>query len=65
MREEGGTPAIVGSIRAGLAVQLKEAVGSEEIMTREERTVERVLSTWSTIPEVCSPVKGTCQYIKG
>ena len=52
LREEAGTPAIVGSIRAGLAVQLKEAVGSEEIMAREKQLVERVLSKWKDIPEV-------------
>jgi selenocysteine lyase/cysteine desulfurase len=28
-REEGGTPAIIESIRAGLVFQLKEAVGAE------------------------------------
>lgn len=53
LREEGGTPAIVGSIRAGLVVQLKEAVGSEEIAARERMTVERVFATWRDIPEVC------------
>ena len=42
----------MGSIRAGLAVQLKEAVGSEEIMAREKQLVERVLSKWKDIPEV-------------
>ena len=52
LREEGGTPSIVGSIRAGLVVQLKEVVGSAEIMRREEQMVERVLSKWSSIPEV-------------
>ena len=52
LREEGGTPAIVGSIRAGLVVQLKEAVGGEEIMVRERETVERVFSHWSQVPEV-------------
>lgn len=35
MREEGGTPAIVESIRAGLVFQLKQAVGVENIMNRE------------------------------
>ena len=34
-REEGGTPDIVGSIRAGLVFQLKEAVGVEAIRERE------------------------------
>jgi selenocysteine lyase/cysteine desulfurase len=52
LREEGGTPAIVGSIRAGLVVQLKEAVGGEEIMVRERETVERVFSHWSQVPEL-------------
>ena len=54
MREEGGTPAIIGSIRAGLAMQLKEAVGCEEIMALEEKLVRRVLSKWKDIPEVCT-----------
>ena len=36
-REEGGTPAIVESIRAGLVFQLKEAVGVDAIRAREER----------------------------
>ena len=54
MREEGGTPAIVGSIRAGMVVQLKEAVGSSLIMERERETVEKVFKNWSNIPEVCS-----------
>jgi selenocysteine lyase/cysteine desulfurase len=35
-REEGGTPAIVESIRAGLVFQLKQAVGVETIQAHEE-----------------------------
>ena len=35
-REEGGTPAIIESIRAGLVFQLKDAVGVETIRAREE-----------------------------
>lgn len=35
MREEGGTPAIVESIRAGLVFQLKQAVTAPTIMKRE------------------------------
>ena len=31
-REEGGTPDILGSIRLGLAVQMKEALGYRAIM---------------------------------
>ncbi len=36
-REEGGTPAIIESIRAGLTMYVKENIGSEFIMTREEQ----------------------------
>lgn len=39
-REEGGTPAIVESIRAGLVMQLKEAVTTEVILAREEAIVK-------------------------
>ena len=40
-REEGGTPAIVESIRAGMAMQLKQAVGSRYIMTREAELMKK------------------------
>lgn len=36
MREEGGTPSIVGAIRAGMVFQLKEAVGCTVISKREK-----------------------------
>lgn len=45
-REEGGTPAIVESIRAGLVFQLKEAVGIETIREREEHFVRRAIDRW-------------------
>ncbi|KAG5449620.1 tRNA-cytidine(32) 2-sulfurtransferase [Clonorchis sinensis] len=41
-REEGGTPAIVESIRAGLVMQLKEAVTCDAIMEREDVLVRRI-----------------------
>ena len=44
IREEGGTPAIVESIRAGLAFALKEAVGSDEIRRREHDFARRALA---------------------
>ena len=52
MREEGGTPSIVGSIRAGLAIQLKEAVGAEWIMSREEELCRHVFEEWESVPEL-------------
>ena len=42
-REEGGTPAIVESIRAGLVVALKQAVGTDLIQDRERRLLHRPL----------------------
>ena len=49
-REEGGTPAIVESIRAGLVFALKQAVGTDEIRRREDRLLERAVGAWSTEP---------------
>jgi selenocysteine lyase/cysteine desulfurase len=45
-REEGGTPAIVDSIRAGLVFQLKEEVGVAEIRRREESFIRRAIERW-------------------
>ena len=42
-REEGGTPAIVESIRAGLVFQLKAAVGVEAIREREHDFIRRAM----------------------
>ena len=50
IREEGGTPAIVESIRAGLVFALKEAVGAEEIRRREDDFARRALASWSAQP---------------
>ncbi len=52
IREEGGTPAIVESIRAGLAFALKEAVGVEEIRRREHDFARRALRSWSANPRL-------------
>ncbi len=51
-REEGGTPAIVESIRAGLVFQLKEAVGHEAIQSRERRFIKRAIDAWSKRPNL-------------
>ena len=50
-REEGGTPAIVESIRAGLVFALKQAVGTEVIQASEERLWKRALHRWSANPQ--------------
>jgi selenocysteine lyase/cysteine desulfurase len=51
-REEGGTPAIVESIRAGLVFQLKEAVGHAAIRAREEDFIRRAIASWSQNPNL-------------
>ncbi len=51
-REEGGTPGIVESIRAGLVFQLKEAVGPAEIHRREGAFIKRAISHWETNPNI-------------
>jgi selenocysteine lyase/cysteine desulfurase len=51
-REEGGTPAIVESIRAGLAFQLKERVGSETIRELEEAFIGRAMAAWADEPGI-------------
>jgi selenocysteine lyase/cysteine desulfurase len=49
-REEGGTPAIVESIRAGLVFKLKETVGIDEIRRRETDFIGRAIASWSANP---------------
>src|SRR6185312_5844036 len=51
-REEGGTPAIVESIRAGLVFQLKAAVGVEVIRAREDQFLRRAIEAWKDEPAV-------------
>ena len=51
-REEGGTPAIVESIRAGLVFALKQAVGTGVIQASEERLWKRALHRWSRNPDI-------------
>ncbi len=51
-REEGGTPAIVESIRAGLVFQLKEEVGTELIGERERSFIQRTIESWDGNPKI-------------
>jgi len=51
-REEGGTPAIVESIRAGLVFQLKAAVGADRIRALEHGLIRRAIASWSENPNI-------------
>jgi len=51
-REEGGTPAIIEAIRAGLVFRLKEAVGVETIRAREDLFLQRAVTAWRDEPAI-------------
>jgi len=51
-REEGGTPAIVEAIRAGLVFQLKQAVGVDVIRSHEEVFLQRAVNAWLAEPAI-------------
>ncbi|GIF02642.1 aminotransferase class V-fold PLP-dependent enzyme [Actinoplanes siamensis] len=52
VREEGGTPAIVESIRAGLAFAVKDAVGTPLIAAREHDLWQRARQRWAPEPRI-------------
>lgn len=51
-REEGGTPAIIEAIRAGLVFHLKQAVGAANIEQLEKCFVDRAIADWSGNPRI-------------
>ena len=48
-REDGGTPGFLQVIRAALAIELKEMMGTANIMARDEELVERALEGLESI----------------
>ncbi|MDG1387163.1 MAG: aminotransferase class V-fold PLP-dependent enzyme [Halioglobus sp.] len=51
-REEGGTPAIIESIRAGLVFKLQQEVGTDEIERREQSFVERAIKRFNAVSNI-------------
>ncbi|MDP4229260.1 MAG: aminotransferase class V-fold PLP-dependent enzyme [Bacteroidota bacterium] len=51
-REDAGTPPILQTIKAALAIRLKEEMGTERIRTREKEIKEMVLARLPKIPNV-------------
>lgn len=51
-REDGGTPAFLQTIRAALAISLKDSIGEETLRTREHALVERIFEALSPIPNL-------------
>jgi len=52
VREEGGTPAIIESIRAGMAFKLKDMVGAENIEQIESKYIKEAIETFGKYPNV-------------
>ncbi|MFQ3547181.1 MAG: aminotransferase class V-fold PLP-dependent enzyme [Termitinemataceae bacterium] len=51
-REDGGTPAFLGTIRAALAMKLKETMGVKQIHAREEELLEKAFAILKGIPKL-------------
>lgn len=51
-REDGGTPSFLQTIRAALAVKLKEQMGVENIARREQELVDRTFKRLEAIPNL-------------
>jgi selenocysteine lyase/cysteine desulfurase len=51
-REEGGTPNVLGDIRAGLAFLVKRAIGQQTMSSRNADLSARVLAAWSRINSI-------------
>lgn len=49
-REEGGTPNVVGDIRAALCFMVKDAIGATMFEERLEQLRQRALAVWSNTP---------------
>ena len=51
-REEAGTPDCLGNIRAALAMLVKDAVGTDAILARDEELRLRALEAWQDVPQI-------------
>lgn len=52
LREDGGTPGFLQTIKAALAIKLKEEMGVEHISAREHHMVARIISALKAIPKL-------------
>ena len=51
-REDGGTPAFLGTIRAAMAMELKEQMGTEAIHEREKELINRAFEGLLALPRL-------------
>lgn len=47
IREQAGTPGVLQTLKAALAIQVKEAFGSAKIERREQELLERAFARWN------------------
>jgi selenocysteine lyase/cysteine desulfurase len=52
MREDGGTPGFLQAIRTAMAIKLKEQMGVDRMLQREEEIVKRLFEGLHNIPDV-------------
>lgn len=52
VREDGGTPPFLQTIKAALAIKLKEQMSTEKIAAREKQLVKILMSGLDTVPQV-------------
>ena len=52
VREEAGTPNVIGDIRAALCFLVKDAIGQDFMDTRHETLRQRALSVWRANPNI-------------
>jgi selenocysteine lyase/cysteine desulfurase len=52
IREDGGTPAFLQTVKAALAIGLKDAMGVERMLAREHELVGRVMDGLSAVPRL-------------
>jgi len=51
-REKAGTPGVLQTLKAALALDLKRRIGAERIEAREQELVGRALARWSAHPRI-------------
>ena len=51
-REEGGTPNVIGDIRAALALIVKDVIGQDRITARNKALTKRAFEAWRDVPGI-------------
>ncbi|WP_256752879.1 aminotransferase class V-fold PLP-dependent enzyme [Mesorhizobium sp. Mes31] len=52
VREEAGTPNVIGDIRAALSFLVKDAIGENKIARRNRQLTERAIDAWASVDDL-------------